>query len=150
MWSLWKRKITAERKKGRYVYYKCTRYKTACSQKAVSEDDLIPQVQDAVRNITIPQEAVTYVAQALKESLEMKRNTVDGHVEILKTEKTKHETRLDALYEDKLDHKIEEDFYQRKYAEYRRKLSEIEDQLGRYEKANLDYYELGSQILRTR
>jgi hypothetical protein len=51
--------------------------------------------------------------------------------------------RLDRLYDDKLDGKISEEFYERKFKQYSKEKEEIESAIKRHEKANLKYYELG-------
>jgi hypothetical protein len=54
---------------------------------------------------------------------------------------------LSALYEDKLDKKIPEAFYQTKFAEYSAEVEALSDKLVKHTKANINYYEFGSHIL---
>jgi hypothetical protein len=54
--------------------------------------------------------------------------------------------RLDRLYDDKLDGKISEEFYERKFRQYSKEKEEIESAIKRHEKANLKYYKLGLNL----
>ena len=55
--------------------------------------------------------------------------------------------RLDKIYDDKIDGKISEDFYQKKYAQYKLEQEEIMDTLNKHKNANLKYYDMGSTFL---
>jgi hypothetical protein len=50
--------------------------------------------------------------------------------------------RLDKLYDDKLDEKITESFYQKKYEEYASELKGLEKTLSKVNNASLSYFEL--------
>jgi hypothetical protein len=141
------RQITAEKKKGKYVYYRCTRHGTNCQQKPVKEEELLPQIESIINTVHIPKEIATWVTEGLKQSLKMKADTIDIQVKALKSSQTKLENRLSQIYEDKLDKKITEEFYDSKFAEYQRELISTNDQLEKYSRATLDYYSVGIQIL---
>jgi hypothetical protein len=54
--------------------------------------------------------------------------------------------RLDRLYDDKLDGKITEVFYQRKAKQYSEEEEEIASAIQRHSNANIKYYELGINL----
>ena len=54
--------------------------------------------------------------------------------------------RLDRLYDDKLDGKITEVFYQRKAKQYSEEKEEISSAIQRHSNANIKYYELGINL----
>jgi len=54
--------------------------------------------------------------------------------------------RLDRLYEDKLDEVITKELYERKAQEYQKQQEDINMQLERHRKANVNYLELVSYI----
>jgi len=56
--------------------------------------------------------------------------------------------RLDKLYDDKLDGKIEENFYERKHSEYALELKEIENLETSSNDNRLKYFELGYNFYR--
>src|SRR5438270_3396626 len=62
--------ITAERHKGRYVYYRCTNYRRTCSQGFHREKALAEQFQRYVRDIQLPSKVAEWARDILKESLE--------------------------------------------------------------------------------
>lgn len=67
--------ITAEIKKGKYVYYHCTGGKGKCEQKKIyiNELDLMPQFDEAVKAVSLAQRHIDYIKQDLKESLADKK-----------------------------------------------------------------------------
>jgi hypothetical protein len=60
--------LTAEIKKGRYVYYHCTSYKGKCPEKYVREEEMARQFGEALRLIRMDKEVLEWVVMALKES----------------------------------------------------------------------------------
>ena len=146
------RTITAIRKTkpsgNKYVYYYCTKFETNCSQKPASETTLNGQIMKQLDVLEkIPDDTVPYVAEGLRRSLYAKRETEDKTKEKLEVEKKKYENRLGVLYEDKLDRIIDEDFYNKKSAEYEAKIKELDQQISKRTLADIDYYKFGSKIL---
>ncbi len=131
-----------------YVYYNCTKYETNCTQKPVKETDLDEQIITRLDGMKLPDhDTVLYVAEGLKQSLYIKRNTEDKTREALEAEKRRLEQSLDTLYEDRLDTTITKDFYSQKASEYEIKISDLTDKINKYTKANIDYYQTGINIL---
>ena len=95
----------------------------------------------------MPQDALDYVAEGLKESLYFKRNTEDKTRLKLETEKTKLQNRLSVLYEDRLDRKISEEFYDQKFNEYSGKIKDLDSLISKYTYADIDYYQFGVKTL---
>ena len=145
------RTITAERKikpnDKRYTYYRCTKYKTNCQQKPVDEKSIDTYISKALGGLRMPQKTIEYVSQGLKQSLNLKRITEDKMHDNLVAEKSLNRNRLDALYEDKLDGNISSDIYKIKSEIYEKKINELDDQIIKYTKADIDYYKLGINIL---
>ncbi len=54
---------------------------------------------------------------------------------------------MDALYKDKLDNNISQEFYDRKFEKYSNRIVELDDKISRYTKADLDYHNFGSKVL---
>ncbi len=146
------RTVTAEKvvkKTGKqFVYYHCTKFGTNCTQKAVNEtvfdEDIINSLEVMQK---MPQDAVDYVAEGLKESLFFKRNTEDRTRENLEAEKAKLQNRLSVMYEDRLDRKISDEFYNQRFAEYSKKIKDLDTLISRYTYADIDYYQFGVKTL---
>jgi site-specific DNA recombinase len=60
--------VTAEVKKGRYVYYHCTGFRGPCGNTYVREEELARQFEAVVRRIQIPLEVADWIADALRQS----------------------------------------------------------------------------------
>ncbi len=142
-----KRTITAEIKKQKYVYYRCTKFETVCSQKSVREEIINVEVQKLLDSIRLSENGHAYVVAGLKQSLEEKRATHDKDYEMIVREHSMLKNRLDKMYEDKLDGRVTDDFYDSKYAEYKIRLDDLEERIALHNRADLGYYEFGRKIL---
>jgi len=61
--------MVAELKKGKYIYYHCTQKKGKCpGRKSVLDAELDRQFAASLQLIQMPEEAVSFVVTALKES----------------------------------------------------------------------------------
>jgi site-specific DNA recombinase len=145
------RNITAMRKikpSGReYVYYACTKHNTNCSQSPVTESVLDRQVEKMLEGLKLPQRAIDYVTDGLKQSLELKRSTEGKTKELLSEEKLRLEGSLDTLYEDRLNGVISKNYYITKSTEYENRIKGLGRKLEKYDQANVDYYKAGVDIL---
>lgn len=66
---------------------------------------------------------------------------------MLVVEQTRLKKRMDVMYEDRLDRKITESFYDQKFAEYTKQLQDIESKITKHNRADVSYYEFGRKIL---
>ncbi|MFH1959368.1 MAG: recombinase family protein [Patescibacteria group bacterium] len=118
--------ITAEKKKKvqkngnvhRYVYYRCTKKKSACGQPCTNVTKLEDQYKSILSRIKVPQAFHEWALEEIKldqekevkdrgQSLKRARNGYDNLLE-----------QMDNLVEKYLDGKVPEDYYNRKLAEY--------------------------------
>lgn len=140
--------VTAEIKKGRYVYYRCTKYKTNCSQPPVKEETILEKTGDLLEPLqAINEHGVAYVVAALKESLDTKRGWHDKAYEAMLAEKLRLKHRLDRMYEDRLDEKVAEDFYEQKRKEYTDRIEDLDIKIAKHDRADINYHEFGVRIL---
>jgi DNA invertase Pin-like site-specific DNA recombinase len=138
--------ITWEKHKG-IVYGHCSQYRK-CTQKIwVKEPEIENQILGIFGNLEIKNKRLMeWIHKALKDS---HRDEIAYRVACLNELKRRHDlilNRLDRLYDDKLDGKISEEFYERKFKQYLKEKEEIESAIKRHEKANLKYYELGLNL----
>ena len=110
--------VTAEIKKQKYVYYRCTGYRGKCNLPYVRQEKLGKQLGQVLRDIQIPDTVLTRLQHALRKE----QNT---YAEAKRQEQARQEQRLAAIrkrmdqaYSDKLDGKISEDFWNRKKQEW--------------------------------
>ena len=141
------RGITAELKKGRYIYYRCTKYKTKCQQKAIRQKDIEESVHNLLSSLKISETGFKYLKLALKQTLGDKREWQDKIYENLAAERMTLKTRLDKMYEDRLDEKISEERYNQLSDKWNARLEEIDKQMSKQDKADANYYDFGVKIL---
>lgn len=141
------RSVTAEKKKGRYVYYHCTQYRTKCGQPWAKEEAIDERFDKLTNILKISSTGRAFVAAALKQSLSEKREGQDKAFEALVTEQTRLKKRMDAMYEDRLDRKISEADYDRRFSDYTKQLESIEERISKHNRADISYYDFGCRIL---
>lgn len=139
--------IASEIKKGRYVYYHCTKSKSACDEIYYREEDLAPQFDAIVRGITIDPSIRDWLIQALKESHHDESSFHQDTLARLQAELTKLKTRLDQMYVDKLDGKVTEAFWLEKSRAWGAEQERILDQVRSHQVADRRYYEDGFKLL---
>ncbi len=110
--------ITWEIHKG-HVYGHCNHYKD-CSQKSwIKENEVENQLSGVFDKFTIQNEHFSlWIRKALKDS---HKDEVEYHANSLNELKSKYDrlvNRLDKLYDDKLDEKITQSFYDIKFKQY--------------------------------
>lgn len=141
------RGITAEIKKGKYIYYRCTKYKTKCTQKAVRQKDINEVIAETLSKLKISETGFEYLKLALKQSLGEKRDGQDKVYENLSKERMQLKERMDKAYEDRLDEKITEERYNGFVEKWNVRLDEINKLMVDYDKADADYYDFGVKLL---
>lgn len=141
--------ITAEIKKGKYVYYHCTGHDKSCSQKKIyiREEELEKQFDRAIQAVTLDDKHIEYIKTGLKESLADKIKFSEERITSLQSQHKKIKIRLDNLYVDKLDGIVDNDFWLEKKQEWTNQLEEIENLLQAFHNADKKYYDEGVQIL---
>ena len=143
--------ITAEIKKGKYVYYHCTGGKGKCEQKKIyiNELDLMPQFDEAVKAVSIAQKHIDYIKQGLKESLADKKEFSEQMRSNLKAEESRIRHRLDKITNEYYDDLVDAKFYNEKRAQWNKDLDEIMIKLEALHNAEKKYYEEGVRIIET-
>jgi site-specific DNA recombinase len=141
------RTITAEKAKGKYNYYHCTQYKTKCGQPWVKEETLDERFNQLIKLMGISEAGVEFVSAGLKQSLSEKREWTDKAFDDLVAEQSQLRNRMDNMYEDRLDRKISEPDYDRRFKDYTEQLEKVESQIAKHNRADVNYYEFGHKIL---
>lgn len=138
--------ITWEIQKGN-VYGHCNHYRN-CTQKVWStEKQVEDQVIVALENLQIRNaRLVEWLKKALKEShretLEFYGSTINELNERLRI----LENRFERIYDDKLDGKITEEFYQSRFKTYTSEKEDVLEAIKSSSNANTRYYELSMNI----
>ena len=139
--------MVGEIKKGRYIYYHCTGYKGKCPEPYTREEVLEEKFTGLLKGIAFSGEALAWVRQALRESHRDERQFHDEAVAKLQREHHRLQTRIDSMYEDKLDGRIGNDYFDSKATEMRAAQAAITREIQAHQTANRGYIEEGVQLL---
>ena len=105
--------MTAERKKGRYVYYRCTEFKGRCGNTYVRQEALAALLGTTVQAIQIPPDVADEIAAALRDAdgqAARERGEVKHRLEQRRRAALR---KLDRGYDDYVSGRISEDFWTR-------------------------------------
>ena len=139
--------LVGEIKKGKYVYYRCTHYKTDCKEPYVREEVLEVKFTEILRLLHFDVEVLEWVKMALLESHDDERRFHRESVERLQKDYARLERRLESMYVDKLDGKIGARFYDQKSSEWREDQRDILRRLEEHQKASKSYMDEGISLM---
>lgn len=110
--------VTAEIKKQRYVYYRCTGYRGKCSLPYFREEQLGEKLGQVLKDIHIPDEVLVQLEQSLLHDQGRAEARAKAESEKLNNRLAQIRHRLEQAYTDKLDGKITERFWESKSTEW--------------------------------
>ena len=139
--------LVGEIKKGKYIYYHCTGYKGKCPEPYTREEVLEEKFADLLRCLVLDNEIMDWVTVALRQSHCDAKQYHDAAITRLQAEYSRIQSRIDAMYLDKLDGRIEAGFFDRKSAEWRREQDQLLCSIDEHQKANQTYLEEGIRLL---
>ena len=139
--------ITAERHKGRYVYYRCTNYHRTCKQGFLREEVLAEQFRRYVRGIQLPPKVAEWAVDILKQSLEEETEFHETAVECLNQDLARIKRDMNQAYRDRLDGRISEEFWGEVSSQWEAERQRITERLARHEKADSAYLDLGIRLV---
>ena len=140
--------ITPEKKKGKYIYYHCTQYRGKHGADYVTEEELTAQFAELYKSLQIPPGVVKQITNSLRKSHQDKAQFHKTVLQGFQSEYQKYETRIEKMYEDKLDGNISETLYNKKNDEYRLKQQELTEKISRLNTADEEYYLTSEYLLR--
>lgn len=141
------RNLTAERKKGKYVYYRCTRFKRNCTQKCVAETVLTKQIDTLFAELYFPEDLAEYMKLALQQSRDSKNVFEQEQRKALETERQQLTHKLDKLYDYLMSGTIDAETYKAKKSDYISTLAKVNENITSFDKANADHYETGVLLI---
>lgn len=138
--------ITWEIHKG-IIYGHCNHYRN-CSQSIwVTQDEVEIQLVDEFEKLEIKNTRIVgWIRKALKESHKDEIIYYTSAINELHQKETQLRHRLEKIYEDKLDGKITEEFYNRKDKEWSNELNKTLETIKKHDNANNKYHQLGINI----
>jgi site-specific DNA recombinase len=138
--------LTAELKKGQYVYYHCTGHRGPCGNSYVREEELARLLGELVKKVRIPAELADGVANALRASQSDKEKFVRTAMLRLQQQQMLLRSKLDRAYDDRLSGQISDDLWSRKSQELKAELQRVRIEMERHEQASHDYEATGLQF----
>jgi site-specific DNA recombinase len=118
--------MTAERKKSKYVYYRCTGFKGKCGNSYIREERLADLLGDVVTPVQISPEVAEGIACALRATstdAEQRRSASLQHVD---QQRRVVVHKLDRGYDDYVSGKISDEFWTRKSHEWEAELQMVD------------------------
>jgi site-specific DNA recombinase len=146
--------VVGEVKKQRYVYYHCTGYAdkcrgspASCRRKYVREEVLEKQFTGLLGRLRFDDEVLEWVRESLQASHTDERREHDEVIRRLQGEHKRLGDRINAMYLDKLDGRVDSVFFDNMSAQWREEQNRCLREIARYESAEQSYMDEGIQIL---
>ena len=121
--------VTTELQKGQYIYYRCSHGRGRCSLPYMREEDLSDWLGELLKRIYVPETIVRGIVDSLESDLGRSELRRQAKLAALHQRLSMVRTRMDQIYEDRLEGKIDESFWTRKQAEYREQERALEAEL---------------------
>lgn len=138
--------ITWEIHKG-IVYGHCNGYRNCLQETWYTQNTVEKFLTEKLIKLKIKNtRIVEWVRKALKESHQDKIAFHTSSLNELIQRQEQLNKRLDKMYEDKIDEKITQLFYDTKASDYREELKEVVKSIERHDHANTKYHELGLNL----
>jgi site-specific DNA recombinase len=134
--------LTGDVQKEKYVYYRCTGHRGKCSLPRFREESIAERLREPLKGLQVPPEVVSRIVAVLREDQRDAVRNVDAERSRLEVRLAGIRRRMDALYSDKLDGKIPEDFWERKMADFR-----MEEQQTKMSMQGLAQAQMGDRAL---
>ncbi|HHT78492.1 MAG TPA: recombinase family protein [Actinobacteria bacterium] len=128
--------ITTDRKKDKYNYLCCTKYKGNCNGERVREEELVDQIKELLKNLIIPEEVLIDLKERLQKSQEAKKLYHKESIENLRKDYDKIQTKLDNLLDMRLGQSITQSEYDKKAYELKQTQYELEAKLKKHTEAD--------------
>jgi site-specific DNA recombinase len=118
--------MTPEKKKGKYIYYRCSGYRGKCDTPWFREEEISEKLGEVVKAIHIPDEVMARIQNALTLDQERSHKDIDTQRSRLEQRLVNTRRKMDQAYDDKLSGTISENFWQRKMEDWRNEEQQIE------------------------
>ena len=118
--------MTAEIKKGRYIYYHCSKFKARCPEPYVREEALDLMFAAQLRKLRLDDDVFRMIGQAIRESRANEIRERDDGVTKIRAEADRLQHRLDTLYLDKIEGRVTSEFHDRVAEERDRCVRDLE------------------------
>ncbi len=141
--------ITAEIKKGKYIYYHCTGWHKNCSmkKKSINEENIAIQLEDAMKKITTDAKHAEWIKEGIKEFFQNEQDYYRSELERLNKKVDLLNNRISNMYTDYLDRTITKEFYTSKSEEWNTELEKCRRLLQAHDNSNKSFMQMGIAIV---
>ncbi len=139
--------MVGEMKKRRYVYYHCTGYKGKCPEPYVREEALAEQFSATLRQLEFGDTVLQWLKKALSESHSDQTKEHKATVGRLQSEYDRLQSRIHAVYADKLDGVVDKATYERLSGQWRKDQTRLLDDIALHQGADQSYLDEGARLL---
>ena len=139
--------LVGDIKKQKYIYYRCSGNKGRCGEPYVREKVLEEQCAAVLERLRFDEETLGLMTRALKESFAVETKEHAEALARLRAEQDRLNKRLEMLWVDKADGRIDERFYESMSAQWRDELARCARDAQRLDQANWDYMDDGIALL---
>src|SRR5215469_2383219 len=139
--------VTAELKKNRYTYYRCTGYRGKCDLPYFREEQLGEQLGQILKDIHIPDDILQQLEHAMLNDKGRAEARIKADRDRLESKLLQIRRRIDEAYLDKLDGKISDAFWEAKSAEWNQDQQRILAALEAFKRPSQDGVQNGLRIL---
>jgi len=139
--------ITAETQKG-YTYYRCTRYKPCTQKKATREEVITNQITRALKALQFSwPELLDWLRIVLKQSHEAEKEYHARVMKELAEQLNRIKARIDILYDDRAEHRINKEFFSERLAQYEKQQKSVIKKISRHKAAAIRYAKVAGDII---
>jgi DNA invertase Pin-like site-specific DNA recombinase len=117
--------VTAELKKGKYVYYRCSGYHGKCELPRFREEQISEKLGGVLKGIQVPDDVLARISSRLEHDQERMQKDADAKREKLAQRLDAIRNRMSQAYSDKLDGKVPEDFWQRQMSQWQEEEQQV-------------------------
>ena len=142
--------ITGERKKGKYVYYRCTGYRGKCATPRFTESEIAEKLSVVLKDIHIPDVILAQLQASLSRDQNQLIDNASAQRNSLEQRLVAIQRRMDQAYQDKLDGTIPQEFWERKMVEWTEDEKQIQAAMTRLEAAEFKPNSRRQKNFRTR
>jgi site-specific DNA recombinase len=105
-----------------HVYYHCTGHHGKCAEPYTREEAMQDRFAASLRELVIPPGVLTWLNEAVSQSDLNERASREREIGRLQEQRRRFDSKLDAIYEDRLEGRITPEMYDRKVSDLRGQL----------------------------
>ncbi|HBP01604.1 MAG TPA: hypothetical protein DD454_05360 [Candidatus Moranbacteria bacterium] len=139
--------ITPELQKG-HIYYHCTNYHGNCKNVCwLREEELLGQIKEMFQSLKLEPDALEKLKDELRASHENEQEYYEQNLNNIKRQLGQIDTRLNIIYDDRLDGRISPAEYDNRVKKYKDEQAELLQKYEEHSEADRNFYITASKVL---